>query len=204
MVPQPVAQLSVLQIGAVGPVILTDSIQIVLQLRAGDPQQRPNDLPAHRSDPAESIERGSAQQVQKHRLSIVIRMVCSGNFAGGSLPQRAVTQLPRSLFNGKLICFTVRSNINSPNRQRDSQSFAEPPTESLVPIPLFSPKLMVDVTGCQGQEIAGRQFPHHIKQGDRVRPAGKPDGDTVALLEHPMLFHKRNDPINHRVQTPGW
>lgn len=40
MVPQPVAQLSVLQIGAVGPVILTDSIQIVLQLRAGDPQQR--------------------------------------------------------------------------------------------------------------------------------------------------------------------
>ena len=149
----------------------------LLNLLAGTPNQRTDNLPAHRRDTAQTVESGPSCQIEQDGFRVVIEVVRGSNPA--LLPCQCGQQLIPAL-SGKgfhrlscLLCLLLCPD--AVNRQRNVIPSAKIGAELLVSLRFLAAQTVVDVAGLHPNVQLLLQPMQSKQQRCGIRSAGKSD-----------------------------
>ena len=154
--------------------------QPVQQLRPGHPQKRPDDPAPLGGNAAQAPGACAPDQVQEHRLRVVVGVVGRGDQLRGRPLQEGVAQVPGRGFQALAGCGGVGSGVPPAHRQGNTPVGAEASAECLVPVRLRAPKAVVEVGGRQPQPQGIGAGAQQGQQGHGIRPAGQGHGDAAS------------------------
>ena len=165
-------------------------LAVFFHFPARDPDQRPDNIAAHRRDPTQSSGGRPCGKVVDHRLHAVGKRmgrrdpsVRPGKVLKKPVPHRAAAFLdPLLLF----LCQT--RDIRVQDLERDPVRRAPIPHKALVAIRLRAAQSVVDVRREKPDPLDPAQ---KMQQGHGIRPARNSRYHIRALGDHPVPFHSR-------------
>ncbi len=199
---QPVAQRLVASIGAVLPVGQAVGRQIGLHLRPGHGQHGPDDPVTPGCDAREALKPRAPDQVQKHRLHLVVGVVGRGDAAG--LGQEKIIPHPAGRFLHALPCLPGPGGHVAPaGRQFDAPGRTQPADKGLVLVGFGAPQAVVIVGGGHLDSKLLPQGQEAVEQGHGIRAAGQGADHPAARLRQMLPAAPIENLIPHCASTPG-
>ena len=168
LVPDAVARVNLVRIGAVGHITLTKLRQIGFHLRALHTDQRADDISPHRRDACQPFGAGAPRQMKQHGFQIVVR-----SMRGRNLPalrrsgQPLVSDTACHGFHALARRLGLRADVDPLDGQRHMQFLTQRTAERLVPVGLRTAQAVVQME--RMHRIPERQ--QRAQQRDRIRAA---------------------------------
>ena len=168
-------------------------LQIVLDLGPTGLQQGPDDPAPYRRDAAQALRPGAPQQVQQHRLRLILGVVGGGDIRRADGVRRAeekvVPQPPSRLLHAQAPARRHLIDGRGLGIEGDVPLPAQAPDEILVPLGL-GPHPVVQVRRRHGEAAARRDGGQIVQQAHGVPSAGHGAQDHAALRrQHVPAFH---------------
>ena len=147
-------------------------VQKLFDLRAREPQQRPDDLPAPRRDAAEPRGGRAAREIQEHRLGVVVGVVGGRNKVIALLPgdtlEKSIAQLARRLLEPQTVFGGIARHVGMLREAGDAVRGAVVGDKGAVAQTLPAADAVLEVRG--GDSIDA-EIAQQRKQAHRIRPA---------------------------------
>ena len=178
-----VAGVVVGEVGAVGAVGLPQSSQVVLDLGTGAVQQGADDIAADAGDATKAPQSGAPHQVHQHRFDGVIKGVGGGDASPllCRLGKKGVACHPTGLLHRDMIPQRKGGGIDAGNGTGQPQLLRQRPHKAFIPVSLCAAQPVVDMADDQIPAELRPQGRQKAQKSDRIRAAGNPDSDPVAL-----------------------
>ena len=168
--------------------------------RARGKQQRPHNAAAHRRNAAKPAQTRAAQQMQQHRLGIVVGVVGGGDAVAGQRVKKCVAQAARRfLYAGGPICFRRgRAEV-----QGNTVLFTEFPHKACVPFGLRAAQAMVEMRSLDLDAQRPPQRPEAPQQRHGVRAAGNGADHALPRRKQGVFAAPREQLSSHCASIRG-
>ena len=165
---------------------------VVLYLLAGTAGKRADDSSPHRRDTPQSPDAAPPAKVQKQRLHAVRQGVGGGDFSlfPGTFLKEGIPQLPPGLLHRAPVRPGPGGGVHPLSQKGQAVPLRQLPDESLVPVALLPPQLMVQVADGDLQRHSFSQMVEKIQHGNGICPSGHPGSHRVSPLDH-LVFLDR-------------
>ena len=212
MVSDPVPGIKILIVGTVPAVINVPFPKPFFNFLSLHTQKGPDNISAHRTDPAHSRKSRAPEKMEKHGLRPVIAVVGHRYPASYSralsfqrFPQGPVSDFPPGLLRRHAAGSRIPRDIRLCQIKGQSFILAEPSDIVRIPSCLL-PDSVIHMNHCQTEGDYFLQMKHHKKEADGICSPGNSCGYGITLLDHTILFYIFEYFCYHTftiVQKPG-
>ena len=203
--PQAVAGIVGVQIRLVGDVGQVMRRDIGVDSGAGRVQQGADDALPHRWNAGKPLGAGAPQQLQQHRLRLILPVVGGGDEGRadgrGGAAQEFIAGAAACLLHGQAPCIAQDVHVHLFRVKGDIPLAAQPAHQLLVPLRRGA-HAVVQVGGGHGKAPLLSQTPQVVQQAHGVPPSGYGAQDRPAgRREHAEALHPRRG-VHHGLTHP--